>query len=190
MSTPDTHDKYAITGGWGESPYQDVTVPSGQVCLVKKISMEDLVVLDIARDVDTPTAIASQNVAKAQGKVPTDRKPKTATKAEALKSEQDKAAQVAADVAADPEAFKKHVNLIGKIVCFAVQKPEIHPVPAPDPMNRVDGRIYVDSINFNDQVALFEFAMSSTRDAETFREEPATDVGNVADVEDLPLPPE
>lgn len=190
MSTQDMHDKYAVTGAWGESPYQDVTVSSGQVCLVKKISMEDLVALDIAREVDTPTAIASQNVAKAQGKVPTDRKPKQLTKAEALKAEQENAKKVASEVSQDPEAFKKHIGLISKIVCFAVQLPVIHPVPEGDPMNRENGRVYVDSIGFKDQMEIFEFAMSSTKDAETFREESDPDVGNVDNVEDVQLPSE
>lgn len=188
MSTVDTNDKYAVVGSWGESPYQDVVTPSGQTCLVKKIDMEDLVMLDLARETDTPTGVASLNVAKAQGKVPTDRKPKMPTKAEALAIEQAKAKEVAGEVAQDPESFKKHVGLIRKIVCFAVQKPTINPVPEPNPLVREVGKVYVDSIGFQDQMAIYKFAMSATTAvAETFRDESAADVGDVADEQDVPV---
>lgn len=188
MSTSDevTHDEYAVVGAWGQSPYQQLVVPSGQKCLVKKIDMEDLISLDVARDVDTVSGVAAENVAKAQGKAPADRKTKQPTKSEALAIEQAKAA----DIAKDPDAIKKHVGLIRKIVCFAVQMPKIHPVPTPDPMRRELGKVYVDSIGFKDQMEIFKFAMSATTDAETFREEPAADVGDVENGETLQLPSE
>jgi len=182
MSTQDiTPDPYALSAAWVESPYKDLVCPSGQKCFVRKIAMEDLVGLGIVDQTDTPTGTAVLAADEAKGKSPQDHRPKKLTKAE----------QLAADVLQqhkNAENMDKHFGMINKVVLASVLKPELHPIPEPDPTVRVVGRAYVDQIALNDKMEIFKFAMSSTvGSAETFRPESSDDVGRVEDGESVQL---
>lgn len=183
-------DPYAVSA-WGEEPFQDVVCPSGQVCLVKKLGMEDLISLGLTNDADFLSGIAGQKVSNARDSGHATKKP---TKAQLADSENN----VKDMLKKDPKSFKKFSELVNKIIVAAVQKPQLHLPPmktvegeeVSDIEARAKGRIYADSIDFNDKMEIFNFTMSGTVDMTPFRGEPTDAVGDLEHGEVVQLPSE
>lgn len=177
-------DPYAPTA-WGQGNEFDFTAPSGQLCRLKKVDPVDLVADGLLGKLDfltsivvgehlaeaqmTPMQRAKANKAKATGKAQTEEQ----IKEEALNS-----------LMSDPRKLKDFSKILNEVVIGVVVKPEIHPVPVvknnePAP-EREAGLVYVDTVDFNDRVAIFNAVMSGVKNLEPFREEPQESVAVVA----------
>lgn len=174
-STNNTEDKYAATT-WGAPVEFDFKTPSGQLVLMKKLQIEDLMQHSgLLTKSDLLTGIVNSEV------VPANREAKRVA---ARKGQPTNSAD--ADVAMmkrlqeDPQASKDFLELANSIVISAVIKPELHPVPA-EGMARTVGLVYVDSVGFNDKMAIFNKAMEDVGSASTFREGSENAVGAVED---------
>jgi hypothetical protein len=192
-----SQDKYALSS-WGsaQDKYYDFKTPSGQVCLLRKVGLTELLQSGLIDDLDTLGVVVDEHVVKpAQGKrKPQDRKPKKLSKAE----EEAKAQQEFMDMARDPEKLKTISRMMDKIIPIIVVKPSVRSpwVKGPDNKDvlldaeeREDGVVYSDSIDFVDQMALFEEAMGgkSMEDLQQFRNESDASVDDVEDESNLPL---
>jgi hypothetical protein len=153
--------KFAPTT-WGQpkqdKPPYEYETPSGQLCLIRKIGMEEILDMGLFNELD----FFSKAMAT------TDKnKPKTA-------EEMDDS--FATKVLKNFGSMKETIN---KVLLVGVIAPVLMPVPAKE-SDRVSGTIYVDSVPFEDAFDLFGEIVDS-EGLSTFRKEPEVSVGNLPD---------
>jgi hypothetical protein len=161
-------DKYAadtwLTGGIGGM--EDLTVPSGQVCLVRRPGLEGLIKNGVLRNVDSLSALVNEKHIK--------------------KTKKGQASDVNVDsILKDPAALDSIMHTVDKAVCFCVVRPEIHMAPN-DITSRVPGVVYTDMVGIEDKMFIFNFVVGGTRDLESFRGGLDGAVGGVAAGEGVP----
>jgi len=173
-----TEDKYAATA-WGNTG-EDLTCPSGQVCLVRKVDMVDLLAEGILNKVDFLTSIVSEELVPNAGPTP---KIADAVDAKAMRTLLDK-----------PEQMKEFGQVVETVVAYTVVKPALSVPPRDangkiDEARKVDGLVYTDSINFTDKMFIFNYALGNSGDLEKFREDADEPVGDVESSEGVSEPP-
>ena len=164
--TVEEMDKYAPKG-WGQKaagdddgPYE-YTLESGDVILIKKLTMPDILRLGFLDKLDFFTKALSEDETK----------------------------PALTDATQSPDFVKKLLSnwdqmedVIDKLLVVGVVAPVVVPnIPAP---NRKPGVVYVDTIPFNDKVELFGELMD-TDGLTQFRDESETGVGHVSDGESV-----
>lgn len=174
--------------GWGQS-YEDLTLPSGAVCQVRKLQMEDLVDLNIVDQMDfLGQVVEDEHVSrvKATGKTPS-KQTKKPTKAEQAAKEQEEAD----NILKDPKKFRSMINMVDKIVVACVVQPPLVDAyfetvdGAREKLSadeRIEGRIYSDSIGFEDKMEIFSTVFSGVNKMSGFREGSGEAVGDVDSV--------
>lgn len=165
-------DPYAPTA-WGLPSEEDFTCPSGQVCLVRRVDIMDLLGEGLLNSVDFLTdVVRNEHIPNAT----------------ASPAQRDAIAQKASDsVTSDPKGLASFAKSVDGVVIRVVAKPELHPVP-PEGAARVNGRVYIDSVSTSDKFAIFNFVVSGKKEAEKitqFREETSESVGAVESVPDV-----
>ena len=161
---PDPNSKYAPTswGNGGAGSMEDLVVPSGQTCLVRRPGVEGLIKTGVLKNVDSLTAIINEkHIKRVEGKETLDVK------------------------SLDEAAVETIMDTVDKIVAFAVVQPPVFRTPN-DVTARRPGVIYTDMIDTMDKMFIFNFVVGGTRDLESFRSEFYELLGTVADGEDVP----
>lgn len=147
----DPTSKYApntwLAGGIGDM--EDLTVPSGQTCLVRRPGMEGLMKSGVLHNVDSLSQIVSEKHLKRVNGKKTD--------------EIDMSSLME-----DQEGLAEVLNVVDKVICHVVVKPEVHRTPD-DVTRRQRGVVYADMIDLTDKMFIFNFAVGGTRDLESFR---------------------
>lgn len=96
----------------------------------------------------------------------------------------------------DPDAMAGYLEFVDYVVLRATLQPPLRGVPTDDegqeiPLDERDQEyLYVDEVDFEDKVAIFEWAVGGHVDLEPFREEEVESVADVSDVPAVPQPPE
>lgn len=137
---------------WGSSEY-DFVCPSGAMCRMRKLMPETLLEEGILDRIATLPGYAAEVVEKAEGAPP---------KSGAM------------DAMPDKEEMKAVKDILEIVVPLVVVEPRVYPVPTTDDPNgtpdpRVPGRIYTDSIELMDRVAIMERAVQGVKKLEPFR---------------------
>lgn len=195
---PHGEDAYAPTA-WGEAARnpldglaEDITVPSGQLCLARRPGVQGLVAAGVLDHIDSLTALVDEkHIKRAQGKQVVDIDVKALAK--------------------DPKKLIEVLEVVDKIVCHVVLKPGIKPSPKcsvckkpiewhawapPDEVDHEpdidieDGVIYAFQVDLGDKMFLVNFAAGGTRSLERFRRESEEVMGGVESGDDVQLPPE
>lgn len=147
----DPNSKYApdawISGGVGGM--EDFTVPSGQLCLVRRPGMEGLMKSGVLHNVDTLSQIVNEKHLKR------------------TKGNPDGEINISS-LMEDQEGLDQVTLVIDKVICHCVVKPEIHRAPN-DVTLRQPGVVYTDMVDLIDKMAIFNFVVGGTRDMESFR---------------------
>ena len=153
-------DKYAPTA-WGssESPLQDLTVPSGQTCLVRRPGVEGLLVEGLLFETDFLSTIIHDNVVLAEKGI------------EAKPVDLEKITQ-------DPKKLAELFRTVDKIVCAVVVKPHVKR-PPDNMLNRQAGVVYTDMIDMADKMFIVDFAIGGSSDLDSFLAQPSPGVGGV-----------
>jgi hypothetical protein len=146
-----------------------LTVPSGKTCLVKMLdSMQEF----LARG-DIPNAMLPLMQEAATGKSPDEK-------------------EISAMVLQDPEKLVEMFNLVDMIVIECVLEPTVSPLPADDEGNIIpphkredDDTLYIDYIDLEDKMFIFNYALSGVSDIEQFRKESGQGVVPIRAVEGL-----
>lgn len=150
----DASDKYAPQG-WlagGVGGMEDLTVPSGQLCLVRRPGLEGLMKAGVLHNVDSLTQVVNEkHLKRVKGK-------QAAVDPEINMS----------SLMKDDEAMAEVTNVIDKVICYCVVKPEIHRTPN-DVTRRQPGVVYADMVDLVDKMFIFNFVVGGTRDLESFR---------------------
>jgi len=163
-------DKYAPTHWGSDGAYVDLTVPSGQKCLVRRPGVEALLKAGILHKTDMLSKIVQaehvNRVKPAPGK---SKKSPTADFDDPLM-----------ELLKDDALVDDLIHTIDRIVCHVVVKPAVVMTPS-DPTRRVDGVIYTDMIDLDDRIFIMNHAVGGQRDLKQFRsgsEEPVGSVGS------------
>lgn len=172
--------KYSATS-WGQPDTFDVTTPSGQTCLVRKLDIDDIIELDLMDALDSLTGIAGQPDFSKQPQ--NHQRSKAQLAADAARDE----AAATAAMMKDKTKFKQMVQTIDKVLTAVVLKPTIHVAPA-DPEDKIEGTVYTSSIGFEDKMFIFDKVFDGLGGLEPFREESAEVVGDVPTEQVVPLP--
>lgn len=161
----DPTSKYApnawLAGGVGG--LEDLTVPSGQVCLVRRPGMQGLIKAGVLRNVDSLSQIVNEkHLLRVDGK---------ATDEINMSS-----------LLNDEEGMDEVLHVMDKVICHVVVKPEVHMTPN-DVTRRQPGVVYADMVDLVDKMAIFNYAVGGTRDMESFRSGLDDAVGGLEAVE-------
>lgn len=165
VETIDPNDKYAATT-WGSQlgGAEDLTVPSGQMCLVKRPGVEGLMKAGVLHDLDSLSQIVdSKHVKRVQGK------PDEIDTASLMQS---------------PENIDNVLHVVDRVICYVVMKPQILMTPN-DPTSRVQGRVYADMIDIVDKMFIFQYAVGGVRGLEPFREQLNEALGDMGSFEEV-----
>jgi hypothetical protein len=181
-----------INNVWGQSTQSiELTVPSGQVCLVKRPDPQRLAELGVLDQVDILTKLVDdKHVKRVKGKSAADLV-KTIDSSVVTKNPKimvgilqtaDKVVEavVLSPVVLRPvlrDAYKQPVLVDGKEI----------PLPHEE---RVEGQIYTDMIEFVDRMFIFQHAVGGNPDLATFRDESDAPVDGVADRDKVSHPAE
>jgi hypothetical protein len=134
---------------WGTQDTFEVTVPSGQKCLCRELSIERLIEMGLLQSINSLEAIVGNEILpRAGGR-----------------------ANVQVDMGAlmqNADKLTAVLELVNTIVCEAVVAPQVHPVPA-EGEARVQGLVYVDSIGMQDRFAIFSETTGNLEGLASFR---------------------
>lgn len=160
--------KYAPTtwGGGGNAPH-DLTVPSGQVCLVRRPGLDALMAEGLLGDLDSLTQIVnSKHIERVNGKDSVN----------------------AASMLKDAKSVENVLHLVNKVVCATVIQPPVF-MPPNDVTLRKQGVVYADSIDINDKMFIFQYVLGGTADLERFRQQSEDALGGVETLESVQQDP-
>lgn len=185
---PTNSDQYAPTS-WGSSYYEDVTVPSGQLCQVRRPGLEALMREGVLPRIDKLTNLVDQKHVKRV-------------------REPHKAMMESIDVdslSSDQEALMDLLSVVDKVVEAIVIQPKIVRPIVRDaegeavlnsqgeeqiipPSDREQGVIYTDYVDMEDRMFLLNYAVGGSRDLEQFRKQLEDASGSVGAGEDMESP--
>jgi hypothetical protein len=94
----------------------------------------------------------------------------------------------------DPEKLRSIFDVADAATVYCVLEPRVEPIPEEDPAGGVAVRdpekLYVDEIDLDDKLFIFNFAVGGTRDLEAFRQATTSGVGSMALSDLVQLPTE
>ena len=142
-------DPYAPTA-WGATEYDFIT-PLGQRCRLRTLPLERLAEAGILDKLTRLPGIAEELIAKAEGQPPQP------------------------EQMPDAQTVETITEVVNKLIPIVVVAPVISEVPDPeaeDPADRerVAGRIYVDSIDLRDRIAIMNRAVGPLVKLDSFRQ--------------------
>jgi hypothetical protein len=169
---------------WGsttaEGVESELTLPSGQTCRARRVTIESLLTGGVLNDVDTLTATVAQYTEKVRpgGKLKKANAP----------------IEIDASILSDSATMTAMILMVDKCVPSIVVSPSVllhftertvgkttvRKVIAEE--DRTPGAIYTDQIDLVDKFELFEWGVGGLKAFQSFRGEPTTDVGRVVPV--------
>lgn len=171
--------KFVPNNVWASTPAQGVeeelTLPSGQTCRAKKMSIEAVITTGMLNEVDSLTGLVDGYTRKVKG---------GNGRADGV--------EISDDMMKDSDALGQVISMVDSLMPHVVVSPVVYRHWTEqkvgktvvrkmlDPLDRVQGRIYTDQIDLNDKMHLFEWALGGLAAFSSFRGESAGDVGDVA----------
>jgi len=92
-----------------------------------------------------------------------------------------------AALVADPEKVNELADMVDNIVIFCAVDPQVHPTPSSDDV-RSEDLLYVDEMDEEDKMFIFQLVTGGTSDVEEFRSELVTTLAPLQPREDVELP--
>jgi hypothetical protein len=152
-------DKYATTQ-WGGEVFEDLPLPSGQLCLARRVGLEGLMRAGIIHDIDPLMGLVQQHQDRVQGK-----------------ETEDAQAQMIA-LMRDDDKMSSLFHLLDRILCHVVIKPAVQMAPN-DITLRERGVVYSDTVQMEDKMYIMSWAIGGADAVAGFREEYEKLVGGV-----------
>jgi hypothetical protein len=160
------------------SPEFEFTLPSGDVCLLRKIDPLTLAEHGLMDKLDFATSVVMNTHAKNADMTPVERVKRDRARREGKAYEAD--AKTLAEIAKDAQNSKAFREVMDLLLVLGVAAPEMHLPPAEEGEGRRDDWFYTDAVPFSDKMAVFNKLMEGVRSVEQFREGSEEAVGNVA----------
>lgn len=173
-------NKYSPTT-WGKEFLHDLETPSGQICQARRIGPSELIRRGFLDKIDVLGAVVqADHIDRVNGR-------SAATEAERDVELNKKLGELLND----PSQLLTAFEMIDAVVCEAVVQPKVHPLPVPDPETgeipvRIDGAVYVDSVDETDKMFIFTWCMGGTRDLVQFRQGLHERMEDLAAIQDVP----
>lgn len=143
-------------------------LPSGNTCLVQPVGMEAFI-----KQGFIPNSLLPLVQQSLQGKNISD-------------ADTDKLMSTALQ---DPEKLRDIFDVADAVTVYCVVEPQVHPAPTDESLREED-KLYVDELDLDDKMFIFNFAVGGSRDLEAFRTATVATVGTVPNVDNVQLPPE
>jgi hypothetical protein len=149
-------------------------LPSGNVCMVKRVGMESFLKGGV---------IPNSLLGVVQESMDNARKGKTMTKAQEVK--------LTKQISNDPQQLEDMLTLVDEVVLQVVVEPEVLRPPEEDSdEERDEDSLYVDEVDINDKMFIFNYVVGGSNDSARFREEAEQRVAALDDVEEAEVPAE
>jgi hypothetical protein len=193
---PSTNDVWARNAA--ASAGEQITLPSGQTAIVRKLDIEELLATGFLNQIDAFTSLVDVDVIQPAKTKLQGRQPKKKTLAE-RKAEQERGEAETNDalmrkLATNPSLINDMAVMLNRLAPLIVVEPVVK-CHLDDDGNVIgsDFRdpdvIYTDMIGFLDKMEMFTYAIGEVGDLAPFREDATGHVAGVADGGDVPLPP-
>lgn len=137
-------DPYAPTA-WGQYD-EELTVPSGQRCRVRKLDFADVMEAGLLDKLNTLQGVVDKHIKKGEGAPPTD--PMKLLK--------------------DKRTSQQFSSLIDDVVIMCVTQPPLTKAPGAY-KDRKPGVVYVDTVGLMDKMEIFEHALGELNKLASFR---------------------
>lgn len=147
----------------------ELTLPSGEMCLVTRPGVQGLIKMGVLDSLDSLTALVQKEHIDTND-------PK-------------KMQQAVSALVQRPQDLLEGMKIIDKVVCHTVVEPKVF-MPPESEEDRDPDAIYADDVDQDDKMFIFQYVVGGTSDIATFREESAKLVGSVPTIQDVPLPAE
>jgi hypothetical protein len=108
---------------------------------------------------------------------------------EAGKADEIDTDELMAEAMEDPEKLQGIFEVADAVTVYCVVEPQVLPTPT-DTILREEDKLYVDEIDMDDKLFIFNFAVGGSRDLEPFRAATSGGVGSVPIVDIVQLPTE
>lgn len=155
-------DKYAATS-WGGSAYEDLDLPSGQLCLARKAGVQGLLESGIIHEIDPLMSLVQQHQDRVEGKPsPTDE-------------------NTIMNMLKDESKVASLMHMLDRIVCHVVVKPHVEMAPN-DITRRKPDVIYTDMVDFMDKMFIMTWTVGGAETVAGFRKEYEELVGGISAV--------
>jgi hypothetical protein len=140
----------------------------------------DLAGGDVLGATDLLGSIVQERIEGAKRRRPQDHKK---PEAEQRKEDEQKALERISEALSTPGGID---NMVDQVVIRSVIEPRLEKAPL-EFSERVEGIIYIDTVPFQDKMAIFNWAMKGIDDLKGFRQSSAADVEGVEPREDVPV---
>lgn len=165
----------------------DFELPSGDICLLRRMEPLDLIEFGLQDKLDFATTVVMNTHVKngSMSKVDKIKRDRAMREASAKGEDPDAAVEaLEAEKAleamkANPDQMRNMKEALNIILANFVVAPEMHEPPELDE-DRVVGRYYTDAVPWNDKMAIFNKLMAGVKVVESFREGSEEAVGDVA----------
>lgn len=94
-----------------------------------------------------------------------------------------------AELMSDPQKIQDIADFMARMTIFVAQEPNVYPLPD-EGVERDPELLYIDEVDFDDQMFIFQVVTGGTTDLETFREQHGATMASLRGREDLELPTE
>ena len=154
---PATRAKATSVSDWKKSTQLRPTLlPSGKYLAFKRVGMQ--VFLQMGMMPNSLMSYAQNAVEKGRGR--------------------EMSGEEITDLISNADKITELVAFIDKAICFVSVEPKIHPVPE-DEADRSDEVLYVDEVELEDKMFIWQLVAGGTTDVETFRTESAAVLDSV-----------
>jgi hypothetical protein len=175
------NDIFKPNNVWGSTPAagatEELTLPSGQTCLARRMTIESVIATGLMDEVDVLTATVDKHTRQVKGgnKVPDG----PIIQNSLLKDQAALAAIIGLTDRLVPEIVVSPVIHLHYTITV-VGKTKVTKMIAPE--DREPGAVYTDQIALDDKMELFNWAMGGLEAFSSFRRESDGDVGTVGAV--------
>lgn len=147
-------------------------LPSGNTCLVQPVGMDAF----LKQGFIPNSLLGIVQKALAAG--------------EAQKLDEINTDEMMAQALQDPEKLQGIFDVADSVTVYCVVEPRVYPVPTDTTVPREEDKLYVDEIDMDDKLFIFNFAVGGSRDLEAFRQGTTVGVGSVPVGDSVQLPAE
>lgn len=148
--------------GKSQRKAQDLTLPSGNEAVIRRVPMESLLSSGVIPN--SLIEIITSQLSKNGGDKPMTEAEKEKLMASQLES-----------IKEDPTRLADLVKMTDNVCLAIVIEPAVHPVPE-DEKERDEDLLYVDEVTMEDKMFMFSVAVGGNEDLEQFRESVRSDV--------------
>lgn len=153
-------DKYSPTV-WGGEAYEDLHLPSGQLCLAKRAGVQGLLQAGIIHDIDPLMGFVKEHEERVRKGG----------------SSEDSTRQMM-DLLKQDDKMESLFHMLDRVVCHVVVKPHVEMAPN-DVTRRVRGVVYTDTVDLQDKMFIMNWTVGGAQELAGFREKFEELVGGV-----------